>query len=77
MFTDTSDVNDLADTVYKYINFCVESIVPNKTVEIYPNNKPWVTKHIKDILNRKKKAFVKKDRDKLREIKKELKREIR
>ena len=43
-------------------------------VKIYPNNKPWVAKHIKIMLNRKKKVFVEKDRDTLREVEKELKR---
>ena len=48
VFTDTtSDANELADTMCEYINVCFESIVPSKTVKIYPNNKPWVTKHIK------------------------------
>lgn len=36
-----------------YINFCVDC----RTVKCYPNNKPWVTKDIKAILNEKKRAF--------------------
>ena len=39
-----------------YINFCVDGIVPARTVRCYPNNKPWVTKDIKAVLNQKKKA---------------------
>ena len=34
-----------------YINFCVESIIPTKTVKVYPNNKTYITKDIKQIMN--------------------------
>ena len=27
-----------------YINFCVELVVPTKEIQIYPNNKSYVTK---------------------------------
>lgn len=37
----------------EYINFCGDS----RMVKCYPNNKPWVTKDIKAILNEKKRAF--------------------
>ena len=51
-FTDTAKhVSELADTVCGYIKFCVDSVVPKKTVKIYPNSKPWVTKHITSLLN--------------------------
>lgn len=26
-----------------YINFCVQLVVPTKEIELYPNNKPFVT----------------------------------
>ena len=29
-----------------YINFCVQSIIPTKTVKAYPNNKTYITKDI-------------------------------
>ena len=32
-----------------YINFCVETLVPEKTVKVYPNNKPRITKAVKDV----------------------------
>ena len=44
------DLNTLTETVGSYINFCVETIVPEKTVKVYPNNKPWITKAVKDVI---------------------------
>ena len=44
---------------------------------MFPNNKPWVTKRIKGIINRKKRAFLKNDKEEYRSVQKELKEEIR
>lgn len=71
------NVNELAETVCDYVNFCVDSCVPRKTVKVFANNKPWVTKNIKEVLNRKKKAFQEKNKEQLREVQKELKKVIR
>ena len=45
-------------------------------MKIYTNNKPWVTKKIKRILNMKKKAFLKQDKDEMKGVQRELKAEI-
>ena len=45
------------DTVSSYIHFCEDNIIPSKTVTIFPNNKPWVTKELKEVLNKKKMIF--------------------
>ena len=60
-----------------YIDFCVECTIPQKTVKMFPNNKPWITKRIKGIINRKKLAFLKNDKEEYRSVQKELKEEIR
>ncbi|XP_030581547.1 uncharacterized protein LOC115777725 [Archocentrus centrarchus] len=51
------DIDRLTECITDYINFCVDTIVPTRIVKCYPNNKPWVTKDIKALLNNKKKAF--------------------
>lgn len=48
-----------------YINFCVQSIIPTKMVKVYPNNKMYVTKDIKQVINLRKLAFKNKDRREL------------
>ena len=55
----SDDVCELSDVVGEDIMFCEDCVIPRKTVTIYANNKPWVTKQIKRILNMKNKAFLK------------------
>ena len=59
-----------------YINFCVECNIPSKTVKCYPNNKPWVTKDPKLLINQKKAAFHSNDTNNLRTINEQLKKAI-
>lgn len=78
VFVDSSsDINELTESVCGYIDFCVECTIPQKTVKMFPNNKPWITKTIKDIINRKKFAFLKNDKGEYRSVQKELKEGIR
>ena len=46
--------NEVAESVVQYIKFCINYCVPTKRCKIYSNNKPWITKHIKRILNSNK-----------------------
>ena len=62
VFEDSAkDIDELTDTVCSYITFCEDIVIPKKYVKVYPNNKPWVTKSLKNALNRKQKAFLKGD----------------
>ncbi|KAI3353959.1 hypothetical protein L3Q82_018454, partial [Scortum barcoo] len=58
-----------------YVNFCMNNIIPAKTTELLPptNNKPWVTKDIKD---RKKAAFRRGDKEELKKVQTELREKI-
>ncbi len=71
------DIDGLTECITDYINFCVDSIVPVETIHCYPNNKPWVTKDIKAILNDKKRAFRDGNKEEVRTIQRHLKRKIR
>ena len=71
------DIDGLTECITDYINFCVDGIVPARTVRCYPNNKPWVTKDIKAILNKKKRAFRGGNREELRDIQRDLKAKIK
>ncbi|GFR71213.1 reverse transcriptase [Elysia marginata] len=73
----TQDMSELADTVCCYINFCIETAIPTKTIKVFSNNKPWVTKDIKQILNRKKIAFQNKRDNDIKSIHKEVRATIR
>ncbi|CAN9505300.1 unnamed protein product [Ophioblennius macclurei] len=71
------DINSLTNCVTSYINFCVDSTIPTKTVLCYGNNKSWVTKDIKAILNKNKRAFKVGDKEEVKKIQGELKIKIR
>lgn len=46
---------------WQQINFCEQSIIPTKTVKVYPNNKTYITKDIKQVMNLRKLAYKNKD----------------
>ena len=78
VFVDSSsDLSELTESVCGYIDFCAEYTIPQKTVKYFHNNKPWITKRIKGIINRKKLAFQKNDKEECKSVQKELKEEIR
>ncbi|KAJ8371917.1 hypothetical protein AAFF_G00298690 [Aldrovandia affinis] len=71
------DIDGLTGCLTDYINFCVDCNVPTRTIKCYPNNKPWITKDIKIILNAKKRAFRAGDKDGVKTIQGELRVTIR
>lgn len=77
LLSPSDDINKQVDTVSSYISFCVDSIIPSKTVTIYPNNKPWITKELKEILNKKKRIFFTGSALDKTEVNREVKRAIK
>ncbi|KAK0139075.1 hypothetical protein N1851_024349 [Merluccius polli] len=71
------DIEGVTHCTTDYLNFCMDVVVPIKTVRCFPNNKPWITSNVKDILNRKKRAFKDGDRDELKRVQRELKVHLR
>ena len=66
-------VDELCDTVTAYVNFCELEVTNEKEIKIFPNNKPWITKEIKDLLKDKQNAFLNKDYDLQKSIDKKIK----
>ena len=48
VLTEGKNVHETADVLSRYIQFCEEVNVHTKTVRIYPNSKPWITKDLKN-----------------------------
>ena len=71
------DLNLLTDCITSYLSFCVDTVIPTKQVKLYPNNKPWVTKDLKQCLNNKKVAFLQGDKNRVKECNSELRRKTR
>ena len=57
------DIDGLTECITDFINFCVDGIVPART-----GTMPLVTKDIKAILNKKKRAFKGGNKEELRDI---------
>ncbi|XDV19566.1 hypothetical protein PO909_025015 [Leuciscus waleckii] len=71
------DLDELTETVSAYISFCEEMIIPQKSILIYPNNKPWVSKSVKSIINQRNISFNQGDMIQHRVLSKQLKRELK
>ena len=50
-------IDELTDVACSYNSFCVDSVIPSKTIVSYPNNKPWISKELKNLLREKKTIF--------------------
>uniref|UniRef100_A0A3B1JXG3 Reverse transcriptase domain-containing protein n=1 Tax=Astyanax mexicanus TaxID=7994 RepID=A0A3B1JXG3_ASTMX len=67
------DIEGVADCTTDYLNFCMDIVVPVRTVRCFANNKPWITSDVKDLLNKMKRAFKDKNQEELKNIQRELK----
>ncbi len=77
LLSTSNNINEEVDKVSSYITFCVDNIVPSKTVTIFPNNKPCITKELKEILNRKTRIFFTGSELEIKKVNKEVKRAIK
>lgn len=76
-FQNETDNDRLTDSITSYIQFCENNVVNKKQVRVYANNKPWITKDLKQCLNDKKVAFLAGDEQKVRELEKEFRKKSR
>lgn len=73
----SGDMEEMVDCTTDYINFCMDNVVPVRTVRCFANNKPWITSDIKGLLNQKKKAFKEGNTQELKQIQRELRVQLR
>ena len=76
LFDESASIDQNVDVLNCYLNFCVDMLVPSRIVKCFPNNKPWVTKDLKALLNRKKKLLASKDRDQLKSVQKDINKQV-
>lgn len=76
-YTSCKDLNELTSTDSSYVSFCVDSNIPCKGITVFPNNKPWVTKELKSVINMKKRIFYTGSIQEKKEINRVLRRQIR
>lgn len=69
----TSDsLEELNSVVTDYTGFCVDSVIPDTTFRVFPNDKPWVNKELKLALKRKRRAFEQGDMLTMNDTQKEI-----
>jgi hypothetical protein len=74
----TADINTNLDVITEYIKFCNDTVVPLRKKKVFPNNtKPWFTADIYNLLKQKRSAFSAGDMNKVAELNKEARAEIR
>lgn len=61
-------MDEAIDVISEYMLFCEDMIVPTKEIQLFPNNKPWVSKDLKLLLTEKKKHLAYKDKEALRKV---------
>ena len=76
LYDECCDLDTNVDVCTSYINFCTDMLIPSKSVTIFSNNKPWVTKEVKEVINRKKRSLSN-NRVELKAIQNELNCKIR
>jgi hypothetical protein len=69
-------LDEQVDVVTAYINFCVDTLVPSKEVRSYPNNKPWISREVGDVLRQRQQAFQEGDEDEVKRLQKEVRRTV-
>ena len=74
---ESQNMEEMVDCTTEYINFCMDAVVPVRTVRCFANNKPWITSDVKGLLNQKKKAFKDGDTQELKRVQKELRVQLR
>ena len=72
-----ASLDDWADIITSYLQFCCDLCIQTKQVKIYGNNKPWVTKRTKYFINMKKIAHMKGDTTTQYDAEKQLRRVIK
>lgn len=55
----------------------MDSFVPVRTVRCYANNKPWITRDIKGLLNQEKRAFKDGDQKELKNVQRKFRVQLR
>ena len=77
VFFHDANINVATETITDYITFCVDSIIPQKTITKYPNNKPYVTKEIKECIRRRRTAFRAGDTAAMKAAERDLEQQMR
>ena len=49
----SANINELTDAVTSWSLYCEDTVIPDRIIKVYPNSKPWITKSLKSLLQKK------------------------
>ena len=53
-----TDIDEYTDVVTSYVAFCEDKNAVEKTIKVYPNDKPWYTPQLAELRQKKTEAYV-------------------
>jgi len=65
------------DSVLRYIRNCIDTVAVDKRIRVYPNQKPWMTREVQQLVKERNIAFRSRDRALYSTARSNLKRGIR
>ncbi len=71
------DIEAYSDTVTSFIRKCIDTVVPTKTIRIYPNQKPWINSDVRSALSARTSAFKSGNSDDRKQASYDLRRSIK
>ena len=74
---DDACIDKQTEVISDYINFCTDLCIPKKTVKKRANQKPWINKHIDDLIDQKQDAHQKGNKKLYHKLKKLVSKEIK
>ena len=76
LISSASNLDEAVKIVNGYILFCKDLHIKDKEIKVFPNQKPWVRKNLKDLFVQRNRAFSHQDDDELRDINLSIQKEI-
>jgi len=77
LLCDEDSVDHQTEVITDYINFCTDLCIPTKTFKRKLNEKPWITRQIKDMINEKQDARADENRKLYHKLKNKISKEIK
>ena len=77
LFHESDTLDQQTDIITDYIKFCTNLCIPEKTVKHQPNQKPWITKHIIEMIEAKQTAHQNGNRKLYHKLKNKITKEMK
>ena len=70
-------MDEITETVSDYVKLCDGLCIHKKSISIFPYNKPWVSKSVKNVINKRNISFNTGVMGTYKELQKQVRKEIK